>query len=127
MDNENLVASIPAGCNVAIAMVTLELIAHGYYVANTFEIDSACATFADNICAHHGDNPCKCQLKVLQVFDKPSRSVNLIFHTYREITELYLDGEGIDAHELAAQLQQILLRESSKIQHLIDAQMRQYA
>jgi hypothetical protein len=124
----NLITSIPAGCDVAIAMVSLELIAHGYYVANTFELDSACGSLGNNICAHHGESPCECQLKVLQVFDKPSRSLHLIFHTYQEVTELYLDCEEIDVrHDLESELRQILLQESFKIQRLIDAQISQFA
>jgi hypothetical protein len=109
-------------------MVSLELIAHGYYVANTFEIGSACGSLVNNICAHHSESPCKCQLKVLQVFDKPSRSLSLIFHTYQGVTELYLEGEEADdQHDLESQLRYILLEESSKIRHLFDVEINQYA
>jgi hypothetical protein len=125
---ESPITSIPAGSDVSVALVSLELVAHGYYVANTFEIDSACASFANNVCAHHGESPCECQLKVLQVFDKPSRSLNLIFHTYRGVTELFLDGDGIDGqNDLEYELQHVLVAESSKIQHLINMEISPYA
>jgi hypothetical protein len=123
----NPITTIPAGSDVATALVSLELVAHGYYVANTFEIDSACASFTNNICAHHGECPCRCQLKVLQIFDKPSRSLNLIFHTYREVTELFLDCEGAAAQDdLEVKLRQTLIEESSKIKHLIDVEISPY-
>lgn len=128
VDTRELIASIPSECNVAIAMLSLELISHGYYVANTFELDSAYGSFVNNICAHYGECPCKCQLNVLQVFDKPSRSLCLIFHSYQGVTELYLDSEELDdQHDLESQLRDILLDESSKIQHLMDVEIRQPA
>lgn len=93
-----------------VALVTHVLTKAGLHVQRSFDLQSACASFTDNVCPHHGDTPCDCQLVVLLVYLKESRPVSLIIHSHRGTTELGIaDGFGQSPPlELAARVRSIL-------------------
>ena len=71
--------------------LTENLSAAGLRVVKTFDLHAACATLTDNICPHHGTEPCDCQLVVLQVHGIRTAPVSLIVHSHRGRTDLQWD------------------------------------
>ena len=78
-------------CETVIRQVTENLAAAGLRVVRSFDLRSACASFADNVCPHHGTAPCDCQLVVLLIYGVMITPVSLILHSHRGQTELQWD------------------------------------
>ena len=78
-------------CETVIRQVTENLAAAGLRVVRSFDLRSACASFADNVCPHHGTAPCDCQLVVLLIYGVMITPVSLILHGHRGQTELQWD------------------------------------
>jgi len=83
-------------CETVIRQVTENLEAAGLRVVRSFDLRSACASFTDNVCPHHGSAPCDCQLVVLLIYGVTLTPVSLILHSHRKQTELQWD-EAPDA------------------------------
>ena len=79
-----------ADCETVIRQVTENLEAAGLRVVRSFDLCSACASFADNVCPHHGTAPCDCQLVILLIYGGGA-PVSLILHSHRGQTELQWD------------------------------------
>jgi len=79
-----------ADCETVIRQVTQNLETAGLRVVRSFDLRSACASFADNVCPHHGTAPCDCQLVVLLIYGAGA-PVSLILHSHRGQTELQWD------------------------------------
>lgn len=77
------------------ALVVVEIMeqleAAGMQVVKSFDLRSACASFTDNICPHHGTSPCDCQLIVLLIYGIENWPISLILHSHRGQTELQWD------------------------------------
>ncbi|HUF39377.1 MAG TPA: hypothetical protein VMN57_12705 [Anaerolineales bacterium] len=65
--------------------------AAGLRVFKTFDLRSACASFTDNNCPHHGSAPCDCQLVVLLIYGPDDPPISLVLHSHRGLTELQWD------------------------------------
>jgi len=115
------VTTLPLDRDVAQALISLQLVAHGLYVTATFELDSSCASFTQDKCPHHGTGPCKCRLSVLQIYDGKSGSLQLILHEFDGKTEFILDQEGCSDHaDLESRVKQAIREESSAIGSFIE-------
>ena len=101
------------------ALVTHVLTEAGLRVQRSFDLQSACASFTDNVCPHHGDAPCDCQLVVLLVYLKESRPVSLVLHSHRGTTELGIaDGFGQSPpSDLAARVRSTLWHINSLVKN----------
>lgn len=82
-------------CETVVRQVTQNLEGTGLRVVRSFDLRSACASFTDNICPHHGTAPCDCQLVILLIYGAGA-PVSLILHSHRGQTELQWD-EAPDA------------------------------
>lgn len=81
---------LPLRHEIVVSQISLRLVAEGFRVTQTFELDSACASFTDNVCPHKGTSPCKCQLIVLMVYEAAVHPVSLVFHGDDKETEIFL-------------------------------------
>jgi len=82
-------------CETVVRQVTQNLEGTGLRVVRSFDLHSACASFTDNICPHHGTAPCDCQLVILLIYGAGA-PVSLTLHSHRGQTELQWD-EAPDA------------------------------
>ena len=73
-----------------IAHLTLWLTSQGLRIVRSFDLQSACASFTDRICPHHGDYPCDCQLVVLLVYGAEASPASIMLHTHRGKTDVDL-------------------------------------
>lgn len=89
-DGNGTFLSLALPCETAIRVVTGCLNAQGMKVVRSFDLRSACATFPDNVCPHHGTSPCDCQLVVLLVYGKQPGPASLVMHGHRMQTEIQL-------------------------------------
>lgn len=78
-------------CEKVIHQATQNLAAAGLRVVRSFDLRSACASFADNVCPHHGTAPCDCQLVVLLIYGVGTGPVSLILHSHQGQTEMQWD------------------------------------
>ncbi len=73
-----------------IAHLTQWLTNQELRIVRSFDLQSACASFSDRICPHHGDYPCDCQLVVLLVYSAAAAPVSIMLHTHRGKTDIDL-------------------------------------
>ncbi len=98
-----------------LTQVSLRLAAEGLRAAPTFELDSACATFTDEICPHTGSEPCNCKLIVLMVYGPAVHPVSLVFHGGNEETEVFMEVDLTRSRDLDFEyrIQQALNKENN--------------
>lgn len=94
------ILNLPLNIEIVLTQVSLRLVAEGLRVAPAFELDSACATFTDEICPHTGTKPCKCQLIVLMVYGVAVHPVSLVFHGDDKETEIFLSVDLTQSRDL---------------------------
>lgn len=88
MNPDNCLLTIQSGCETVITEIKKGLSGRGYAVMRSFDLKSACASYPDLICPHHGESPCDCQLVVLLVYEDETNPVSLIIHSHRGQTEV---------------------------------------
>jgi hypothetical protein len=59
-------------------------------VVRSFDLQSACASFTDLTCPHHGDSSCDCQLVVLLVYGTEAAPASIVLHSHRGKTDVDL-------------------------------------
>ena len=74
----------------AISDVTLNLRSNGLQVVRSFDLQSACASYPGQLCPHHQEEVCDCQLVVLLIYGGVSQPVSLIAHSNDGITQIGL-------------------------------------
>lgn len=77
-------------CESVIKQTRRRLAELGVRTVRSFDLQSACASYPDLICPHHGDAPCDCQLVVLLAYGKQGPPVSLVVHSHRGQTEINL-------------------------------------
>jgi len=77
-------------CEAVIVQIRRHLAGLGVRVVRSFDLQSACASYPDLICPHHGDAPCDCQLVVLLAYGKEGPPASLVLHSHRGQTEIDL-------------------------------------
>jgi hypothetical protein len=77
-------------CETVIRQLTRPLIHWGLRVVRSFDLQSACASFPDLACPHHGDSNCDCQLVILLVYGSEATPASVVLHTHRGKTDIDL-------------------------------------
>jgi hypothetical protein len=75
----------------AISDVTLSLRSNGLQVVRSFDLQSACASYPGQLCPHHHEDVCDCQLVVLLIYGEVSQPVSLIAHSNDGVTQIGLE------------------------------------
>lgn len=104
----------------AVRWVTQCLTAAGLRVVRSFDLQSACASFTDNTCPHHGASHCDCQLVVLLVYGAEVTPASLILHNHRDKTEIQLDEapEAGYSRDLIDHIRLVVLDKAGSTLHL---------
>jgi hypothetical protein len=87
MNGQTPVRIFFSDCETVIRQVTQNLEDAGLRVVRSFDLRSACASFPDHNCPHHG-TPCDCQLVVLLIYGFETTPVSLILHSHQDQTEM---------------------------------------
>lgn len=88
MNTDNCLLTLQSDCETVITEIKKRLSGRGYTVMRSFDLKSACASYPDLICPHHGEPPCDCQLVVLLVYENETSPVSLVIHSHRGQTEV---------------------------------------
>ncbi len=90
MNQTNHLSSLRADCETAIQQITQRLERSGIRAVRSFDLRSACASFPDLACLHHGTVPCDCQLVVLLAYQGEDSPASIIVHSHNGQTEAAL-------------------------------------
>jgi hypothetical protein len=115
MLKNSLLIDLPMDYETALATISLKLAAEGIFSEPTFEIDSACTSFAIAICPHTGESPCPCKLAVLKVYQNPDSLLAVIVHSHENKTEFWEEDMNILKNPLLAQRIRELLKEEADL------------
>jgi len=74
----------------ALSDVTLSLQSNGLQVVRSFDLQSACASYPGQLCPHHLEDVCDCQLVVLLIYGGVSQPISLIAHSNDGVTQIGL-------------------------------------
>lgn len=77
-------------CETVIYRLSKQLEDVGLRVVRSFDLKSACASYPDMTCPHHGDSLCDCQMVVLLVYGAESTPASVVLHSHRGNTEVDL-------------------------------------
>jgi len=90
MNQATRLSTLDLDCESAIAQITRQFTAWELRVVRSFDLQSACASFSDLSCPHHGDAVCDCQMVVLLVYGVEAAPASLVLHTHRGKTDIDL-------------------------------------
>lgn len=110
MKHTEPILTLALDCDSAIAFIKLCLFEKGFRAQQHFELNSACATFADPLCPHRLDQLCNCQLITLQIYRSGLPVIPIILHGCDERTEVYSMEEDIIPADILVALKQAELR-----------------
>jgi hypothetical protein len=99
MTQANRLSTLNLDCEATIAQLTERLTCHGLRVVRSFDLKSACASFTDLTCSHHGDTPCDCQMVVLLVYGAEAAPASIVLHSHRGKTDIDLVDSAINKHD----------------------------
>ncbi len=88
MNSTNWLLKFDLDCEAVITYAQRQLAAHDIRLVRSFDLKSACATYPEFTCPHHGDAPCDCQMVVLLAYSKNSPPASLVVHSHRGQTEI---------------------------------------
>ncbi len=99
MKQINSILNLPLNCVATSDFLSRVFIEEGLKVERSFDLQSACSAFSDNICPSHGESPCDCQLIVLLVYDhvREQSPISILMHGHSEKTQLGLFDYAIQA------------------------------
>jgi hypothetical protein len=109
--------TLPFDCEIVLALFSLKLVSKGFYVAPSFGLQAACASFTQNTCPHDGTSSCDCKLVTLLVYEKSGLSIPLVFHGHAGQTEIYTRF-STRQDELQLRIQKVLEEESDALLRL---------
>ena len=90
MEQTTHLLTLNLDCESVISRFSKQLEAVGLRVVRSFDLKSACASYPDLICPHHGDAPCDCQMVVLLVYGTKSTPASVVLHSHRGQTDVDL-------------------------------------
>jgi len=111
MNENELILTLALDCDLAVALVQLCLLEKSLYTKHDFELNSACATFADPYCPHNPDQPCSCKVITMQIYGRDLFPVSFVFHSHDSYTEIFYMNEESLSPELSSIFQQVKLNE----------------
>jgi hypothetical protein len=74
----------------ALARLDHQLARRGLRVVRSFDLQSACASQPGQVCPHHGDAPCDCQMVILLVYGAQAAPASVVLHSHRGMTDIDL-------------------------------------
>ncbi|HEX6303274.1 MAG TPA: hypothetical protein VFZ76_03730 [Anaerolineales bacterium] len=89
MNQTKLLLELTLDSETAIGLIKSLLAEADLRAVRTFDLQSACASFTEKNCPHHGNGPCNCQLVVLQVYGQYPVPVPLVIHGCDQQSEVY--------------------------------------
>lgn len=90
MSQNTRLITLDLSCEEVIKQIRHRLAEYGVRTVRSFDLQSACASYPDLTCPHHGDGPCDCQLVVLLAYGKGATPASLVVHSHRGQTEIDL-------------------------------------
>ena len=90
MNQATCLSTINLDCEAVIFRLSKQLEDLGLRVVRSFDLKSACASYPDMICPHHGDAPCDCQMVILLVYGAETTPASVVLHSYRGNTDIEL-------------------------------------
>lgn len=90
MEQNTRLSTLNLDCEPVITRFSKQLEALGLRVVRSFDLKSACASYPDMTCPHHGDSPCDCQMIVLLVYGVEATPASVVFHSHRGTTDVEL-------------------------------------
>ena len=90
MDQSTRLLSLNLDCETVITRFTRQLEELGLRVVRSFDLQSACASYPDLTCPHHGDALCDCQMVVLLVYGLETTPASVVLHSHLGNTDIDL-------------------------------------
>ena len=90
---------LPDDCEVVSTYLTQSLIAAGYPVVRSFDLQRARGAHTGCACPHHGEAQCNCQMIVLLVYLPNGEPHTLLIHGRDGVTHLEWDETFPDDEE----------------------------
>ncbi len=88
MNQIKSILTLPLSCDPSVELIIDILLKDELRVSRSFDLQSACSAFSNNICPKHGKEPCDCQLVVLLVYDQGHLPVSVVLHGHSGKTQL---------------------------------------
>lgn len=100
--------------NVLLDLIAEMLEENGLRTVCSFDLQAACSSFEANICPHHGEGACDCQMIVLLVYGEDGAPLPLVMHGHNGQVQVGIKLEaGNGNHQLEAGVRSLL--ETSRI------------
>ncbi len=90
MNQAICLSTINLDSETVIFQLTNKLEDAGMRVVRSFDLKSACASYPDTTCPHHGDSPCDCQMVVLLVYGAEATPASVVLHYHQGNTNVEL-------------------------------------
>jgi hypothetical protein len=90
MNQATRITTLNLECESVISQMARPLTQWGLRIVRSFDLQSACASFPDLTCPHHGDTPCDCQLVVLLIYGADAHPASVVLHSHRGKTDIDL-------------------------------------
>jgi hypothetical protein len=90
MQQTTRLSTLNLDCETVIARFSRQLEDVGLRVVRSFDLKSACASFPDMTCPHHGDEVCDCQMVILLVYGANPAPASVVLHSHRSNTDVDL-------------------------------------
>ena len=90
MSKNTRLITIDLECEDVIMQIRRRLSEHDVRTVRSFDLKSACASYPDMTCPHHGESHCDCQLVVLLAYGKSSIPASITIHSRKGLTEVDL-------------------------------------
>ena len=90
MDQAARLATFNLDYETVITRFTRQVEPLGMRVIRSFDFRSACASYPNLVCPHHGTSPCDCQMVVLLVYRGKVSPASVVIHSQRGNTKVDL-------------------------------------
>lgn len=85
--------------NVLLDLIVNVLEKDGLRVICSFDLQAACVSFEANICPHHGEAPCDCQMLIMLVYGEEGAPLSLVAHGHRGRVQVGIREEGAQVNQ----------------------------
>lgn len=125
MKQVNSILNLPLNCVATSDFLSRVFVDEGLSVKRSFDLQSACSAFSDNICPSHGEGPCDCQLIVLLVYDhlQEQAPISILMHGHSEKTQIGLFDYSIQSPSIKFEERLLAILALSNVK----ARLREYA
>jgi|GEM_PF-1750339 len=88
MNQINSLINLSLNCDDSVDLIVNIFLKDDLRVSRSFDLQSACSAFSDNICRSHGEESCDCQLVVLLVYDGDQIPVSVVLHGHNGMSQI---------------------------------------